>query len=345
MNMSKVIRITKELLSNKRITNIKKFFLDYFNEFNISISEDRDCYSLFLQRKDYSYCEDLSKGLADLNISKNELDTFFVVSNKVGFFLSENWLPYVWSIISNNYSGRTAIFHVDDHKDMMSPYIAKTPNGFIDMISRERISLRNSDSIKYSIDNGSITIGSVLTAIICLMGQDLDIFHLKRNVGNYSGTYSKRIAIEDVFGVQDHRIYLDISSERYDYFAKYICSSSESYLAKQIVDYDNVIIHFDMDYFNNRYNGTTAWEKEWPNEGYNLSEQCLRMKEICECLYNHLDKVCNKYILIGVSPSFYPCEFWGKGIWTLLNNLKEIDKDVIEIQKRLFPTAYYEKNI
>lgn len=82
-----------------------------------------------------------------------------------------------------------------------------------------------------------------------------------------------------------------------------------------------------MDYFNNRYNASTEWVSNKYNHDPDIQIQIKKIDDIIEML-KHLKSMVNiEFVLIGISPSFYPVEFWEKGLTHLTNRLVELGFD------------------
>jgi hypothetical protein len=93
-----------------------------------------------------------------------------------------------------------------------------------------------------------------------------------------------------------------------------------------------ILLHFDMDYFNNRYNASSDWMHM---SGFDPNLE-LQFQHI-ECIVKNLRKILEKnslvYVLIGLSPSFYPVEFWHDALGYLTYSLLKIGVQVRDLRK------------
>lgn len=83
-----------------------------------------------------------------------------------------------------------------------------------------------------------------------------------------------------------------------------------------------------MDYFNNRYNGSTSWGTDGLTNNSSFEEQKKCMDVLCSSIKQINGRIPIKYTLVGVSPSFYPAEYWKNGLNYLLKGLKNAGLNV-----------------
>lgn len=323
------ISILKSVLPND-MQMAYDYLYDYFNGFDIEIKENQSSYNLCLSKSDFNYCEDLSEGLHQLGIEANEISDYCYITNNSCICLSENWLPYGWRVIAeaDSISQRTAIIHIDDHSDLMQPFISFDSGEFRNILTNQTSSTLNIHFLKQAIDTGAITIGSMLTTIVYSL-QNFNIYHLKRNVSYFRAGIAKRTFSDDIIP-NFNRIGIEFNDEIND--SSYFLTSSISDIMYGLSGEEQCILHIDMDYFNNRYNGSTSWKQDRIGNDYSLSEQKNRMREIATYLKKINSIIPIKYVLIGVSPSFYPSEYWKDGLRFLLN---ELSNSTINVQELL----------
>ena len=84
------------------------------------------------------------------------------------------------------------------------------------------------------------------------------------------------------------------------------------------------LLHIDMDYFNNRYNASTSWKENQDRHDPAFSQQKFAMDNMIASIENLCKNVEIRYVLIGISPSFYPSEFWEDGLNYSINELYRI---------------------
>lgn len=309
------------------------FLQNYFNEFQFDYVENEDYFKLQLTPLDYSYCEDISKGLSDLKIDQSDVNKFCHITNNVCLCLSENWIPYAWTKILPELDIKNNIFnliHVDDHSDMMSPYIYTSENEFYDLLTNQKIDFSDIISMKNTIKKGAITIGSMLTPIIYTVN-NINILHYKKNILEESFNFKKDTFIDSVLIQNAQRIKISLEKNKTNQNIYFKTSNFENIVYKCTETNNQCILHIDMDFFNNRYNGSTDWLKNKNINDSTFEEQKQEINNLCRFLkkINLTNPI--RYIFIGLSPSFYPSEYWKKGLTYLLQNLKNIGLDVQEI--------------
>jgi len=303
---------------------------DYFSGFDIDIEETSLYYNLYLRKSDFSYCEDLSFGFEKLRIRPSDISNYCFISANSCICLSENCLPYSWRVISGHdtVTKKTAIIHIDDHSDLMKPFISLESGRFRNILSNQTDDTLTPEFLKDAIDTGAITIGSMLTTIIFSL-ERFNIYHLKRDAEEKRTGIVKR-SFPDTIIPNSKRIGIEFQ-EGFTDSIYYLTSSINSVLSN-LQGEEQCILHIDMDYFNNRYNGSTSWQLDDNGKDFPMDEQKQRMREIASSLKMINGLVPIKYILIGLSPSFYPAEYWEEGLCFLL---RELDNSGINVQALL----------
>lgn len=336
---NRIIEIHKNQLPSNEEESMDVIF-DYFSDHEIEIIDTPTHYRLELNRSDFLYCENVEKGLKDFGINKSAVRDFHVMGQKSFFCLLESWIPYGWSkfITKTQYlPDSLTVIHLDDHTDLMSPKISVTHNKWKDMLTGENISFSEPDSIKMAIESGAITVGSMMTPLIHHIG-NVDVFHLMQNVDTVFQYLEKGKHSDTLIDPSQKRISINFIDTSYNKNIKsniYLKTSHLSEIIKNIKPEAEIFLHIDMDYFNNRFNGSTDWANYPLKHNLSLNEQKMVMSNFC---YNILDvglvsRI--KHISIGISPSFYPAEFWKEGTVFLLRELNSIGLEVADLIKQL----------
>ena len=68
------------------------------------------------------------------------------------------------------------------------------------------------------------------------------------------------------------------------------------------------LVHIDMDYFNNRYDGDSAWPQRDPRLDPDLPTMLSKVDDIVNALM--ASKAIIEDVSIAYSPGFFPAEFW-----------------------------------
>lgn len=326
--MKRKIYLNKYTLPISEQDALERIF-NYFNGFDIDYTFDKHNYIITLTRSDFSFCEDISKGLNDICVSEKNINDFCYLSDNACLCLSENWIPYAWSIIAApklKTKHKFAIIHVDDHSDLMSPFIRYEAGLYYNMLNGNTIDFLNEKSISDAVMSGAITIGSMLTTIVYSV-EAANIYHIKHSaIDEIKGI--KKTTFTDSF-IEKGQKRISISFEENETTKnRYILTSKWSTIAKLIGTEDECILHIDMDYFNNRYNGSTSWRTDGGSNDLSFEEQRKSMDILLSNVQHINTFMPIKYILVGVSPSFYPAEYWKIGLNYLLEGLKNIGLNV-----------------
>lgn len=322
------ISIPKNALSTNSQIAYESLY-EHFNGFDIDVEETENDYNLLLKKSDFTYCDDISEGLFRLDISPDSISDYCLVRSNCCMCLSENWLPYGWRVISGQdiTTKNTAIIHIDDHSDLMKPFLSLKSGTYKNLLSNQTANSLSLDFLENAIKTGAITIGSMLTTIVFSL-QHFNIYHLKRNVEKKRLGIAKR-SFSDSLIQNCERIGIDFINDCSN--SVYLLTSSINEIISNLNGEEQCILHIDMDYFNNRYNGSTSWEKDNLGKDYSLDEQKHKIAEIARGLQSINNKIPIKYVLIGISPSFYPSEYWEEGLCFLLKALHKAGINVMPL--------------
>lgn len=321
--MANLIHILKTSLPTQN--NTIDFLFDYFNGLEIECTESNNYYQVTVSPNQYTYCEDISQGLDFLGISIKEVNDYCVISDNMALCLSENWLAYAFVFLTErDHYDKIAmnIIHIDDHSDLMSPFIYNHKEKFYDMLSGNEVIFNKSKSLKKAVQSGAITIGSMLTAIIYAM-EYANIIHIKKNAISQEFSILKDKISDHILHKGCQRIIIK-KINSCNKANKYFVTDNWNDLEKRINPEYPSLLHIDMDYFNNRYNASTSWMENKITNNPDIMQQ----KQEIDRLINTIKKITKiteiKYVLIGISPSFYPVEYWESGLNYLTENLKKI---------------------
>lgn len=322
--MGNVLYISKKKLPPSPDEAIE-FIYDYFNEFELVCRELDDCFQVELGANQYTYCEDISKGLEFLNISDENVKDYCIVDENSALCLSENWLPFAFAkFIAGADKKKTdlTILHIDDHRDLMQPYLSCQNGRYIDMISGETIDLLKDSSVKKAVKSGAITIGSMLTAIVYSM-QQVDIFHIKE-AADYMSCGLKKTCVPDNLLQDTYNRISVLTDEAECSTGRYYLTSEWSDVISRLDKEKPCLLHIDMDYFNNRYNASTSWMENQHRHDPSFAEQMVMMNKLFAGIKEVMKLVEIKYVMIGISPSFYPVEYWSDGLQYLVRGLSNL---------------------
>jgi hypothetical protein len=247
--------------------------------------------------------------------------------------LNDSWTLFSWSqwlskyVEKNGPLHEVVILHVDDHDDLMSPRITFEDSVYRNLISSQELDLLKPSSVKQGISNGAIGIGSFIAPLVHKVPK-VHIRHLCAT--KYSvirkGIYRLQAAYEseDFIVPTKNRLAVKL------FPGSELASTNQSnYRVTANLDewlYDlpkdvPILLHIDMDYFNNRFNGDSDWELHENRHDPSENELLLNIDLMFDSLVRKkiLEKICDT--TIALSPRFFPAEFWECSIEQICNYL------------------------
>lgn len=258
---------------------------------------------------------------------------------RVMLSLNDTWTLESWSEWLAGDSGRSEIvvLHVDDHKDLGSPRIFLTSGGWIDPINGQVVDLRDPNSVASSIESGAFGMGSFLTPFLHVV-QNADVRHLcqaPKCVDTQDFDIKLELVADSLLNLDACRPSIALeqtknrtSRAKSDSRGRYrFTDNMEAWLEDldgQLTGQDTVfLLHIDMDYFCNRYDGDSdAVNFPFPLNP-SLPEIFEQIDKLIEALKRHSLLVCLHDIVIAFSPGFFPAEFWAPCCERLLKGLEQ----------------------
>ncbi|MFW5804737.1 MAG: hypothetical protein ACOCWG_05860, partial [bacterium] len=330
--MNNVIIVPKKKLPTSYLE--RQIFIDgYFQGHQpVILSEDNDNLKIYLQTpkaRDF-YIEDLSNGLKwwDSNITLMDIPFSFKMGQHGLITLLDSWSLLSWSrwlsSPANTQHKEIILLHLDDHQDLMSPKVGFNNGLYYDFITNKQINFNDQNSVINSILSGSIGIGSMITPLVYMVNK-IHIFHWKQTINKQlkHGGYrlSKKFITEPILCDSTSRISIELLKENdinITNNSSYFLSSSIEEIIEKLPKNIPIFLHVDMDFFNNRYNGSSNWEENFDKHDPGIEEQQVIMRKFFETLsaYDLISRITNT--AIAISPGFYPVEYWKLGMDSLI---------------------------
>ncbi|MGR2977886.1 GNAT family N-acetyltransferase [Vibrio vulnificus] len=336
-----MIRIHKNNLPDNEQEVYEKLY-SYFLDHEIDKLElSGDYWLISLSKKAFNHCDDIRPGLNWLKISERDSASFYIQGDRYLFCLAESYIPYGWSCLYYKYglnNGSTVLLHFDSHRDLMDTRISYTDGEkWKDLLTNKVVQFSDPKSILSSVCSGAIGIGSMVTPL------------LHHNPNLYIAHYNPSVCENKLYVVKPELKKETLFREcLFVLKSKFIETNSKepnNYIESNTIhdavlfsrDKDNILLHIDMDSLNNRYNGNSDWE----SEGYYYENDIFSQISDIDTLISLIDeyKLANKirHTSIGISPSFYPVEYWEPVTRYLLRALIKCGVDVDELYHKLFP--------
>lgn len=306
----------------------------------VAVTETPTHYRVTLARCNFTYCENMGEGLQWLGINAEDVGLFHISGRNSFLCLLESWIPYAWSRFlaeAERLAEDLAIIHVDDHTDLMSPEISSDNGKWKDMFTGEAVWFSDPESVRKAVMSGAITLGSMMTPLIHHVDK-ADVYHMIQDVESALYGIRRTMNPDSLLDPEQQRIAVELNNTtglEHSDGSIYLRTSRFSDVSKRIGPDADVFLHVDMDYFNNRFNGSTDWMDRSSKRDPSITSQ----KRTMRCFSQHLlesglvGRI--RHTSIGISPSFYPSEFWQEGIHCLLAEFDGIGLDVTDLIEQL----------
>lgn len=211
------------------------------------------------------------------------------------------------------------ILHVDDHTDLMTPRLTLHDGTLRDSISGKVIDLYEPVSVQSAILSEAIGVGSFMSPFIHTVPR-VHLRHLSQtapdddeqdctlvttslpdtilNIGGSRPAIAIRRELDQTPDQQRR-----VNGNRYR-FTRHL----DTWLG-DLPDAP-VLLHVDMDYFNNRYNGDSDWRSWERRHDPKLPDIILAIDDMFKAI-NESDVATRiENVSVALSPGFYPAELW-----------------------------------
>ena len=244
--------------------------------------------------------------------------------------LYDTWALYGWSKWLADQTdldtSSVVILHVDDHRDLDPPRLFIEGSRLRDPLTGCSVELGNPDSIRKAILSGAVGMGSFMTPFLHVV-PNAEVRHLcQPPKAPKTRTYrilrndqadslidkdARRPAVclhenVDAVGPGTYRVTPDIQDWLSD------------------IGSGPILLHIDMDYFNNRYDGDSDWQERDSNLDPSLQEILAKIDELTITLAHTEIAPRIEHIAVAFSPGFFPAEYWSTAANCLLPALENL---------------------
>ena len=251
-------------------------------------------------------------------------------SGRVLRALYDTWTLHSWSewvARARPGSGEPlTILHVDDHRDLASPRLFRRDGEWVDPIGGRPFDLESPDSVRSAVESGAVGMGSFLTPFLHWFPQ-ADVRQLGqapkiRETTDY--VIGLGTEADDLLepGAQRPAV-KPVKAETGTGPGKYRITDD---LDRWVEDVRSgpILLHVDMDYFNNRYDGDGDWRQR-PEVLDPGMDDVLRQVDRLTSVLRSAGLVSRiEDAVIAFSPGFFPAELWEAADRRLQDGLEEL---------------------
>jgi hypothetical protein len=241
--------------------------------------------------------------------------------------LYDTWTLYSWSEWLSRQPvlpSHVTVLHVDDHRDMASPRLFIRDDTWHDAITGQPVHMNRPAEIEAAIRSGSLGMGSFMTPFVHHVPH-VDIRHLcQPPKTTETKCYSVKRTTEGdtLLDLQSLRPALELVSPN-DSDSRYLVTNSVKDWLTGVGD-GTILLHIDMDYFSNRYDGDSDWQTHVALDP-TLAEIFSKCDELTAALQDSGLATQIEDIAISYSPGFFPAEYWRDVDVRLRKGLEALD--------------------
>ena len=221
-------------------------------------------------------------------------------------------------------SVQVVLLHADDHKDLTSPFLLQVGEQWRDPLTNRNVSFADPESVASAVLSGSIGIGCFIVPLVHTV-RSVQIRHLRAFALPATASRIERALSTDIRFVPTARRLAvreepsDPQSETDD-SGSYLSTNDTDLWLANIPNNAAILLHIDLDYFNDRYGGGWDAQEIEPTE----MEMIRRVNHFCEALSGSGLQRRIENTTIALSPGFCPSEYWQLLLKTLTAGLRQI---------------------
>jgi hypothetical protein len=239
-----------------------------------------------------------------------------------------------WSLVSWSHwwtqnhnadpSIQVVLLHADDHKDLTSPFLLQVGQQWRDPLTDRIVSFADPASVASAVASGCIGIGCFIVPLLHAV-RSLQVRHLCASASvPVTSLIEKDLCADIRFVPTAPR--LALREESCD--TQLPCEGGSSYSGthdphlwlSNMPQNAAILLHIDLDYFNDRYGGGVVAGRREPTE----KEMIGRIDKFCEALSLSGLQHRIENTTIALSPGFCPSEYWQVLLKTLIAGLRQI---------------------
>lgn len=266
----------------------------------------------------------LAEGLRWFSPELRVADIHLGIRLEKGFQLSldDDWSLFSWCawLAGQEEPPPTlSVLHLDSHADLMSPRLARADQGWLDLLTGEAVDLQSPGSLAGALRSGAIGIGSFIVPFVHQV-PGLNLFHLcpRVRLQQEPGAYALEPAVEE-----DRRLFPGALRPRVGLRrlqasggsrqGLYVLGDDPADLLARIPP-GPVLLHIDLDYFNDRYDGRPDWAEVPDRHDPPREETLAAIDAFFAALAAGPSSAAVADVAVAISPGFFPAEYWEPAI-------------------------------
>jgi len=218
-----------------------------------------------------------------------------------------SWCEWLTRVPSST-TEQIVILHVDDHRDLGSPRLYLANGVLVDAITSEEVQLKDPWTVQRAIESGAIGMGSFMTPFLwqCPQATVRHLCQPPKMQADVRQMLTLTTAPDTLLNPDAERLTIELVGGAID--TEDYLGTSDTTMWSHGIEGRPALVHIDMDYFNNRYDGDSAW----PQHTLRLDPDLPTILSKVDDLINALvaSKVIIEDVSIAYSPGFFPAEFW-----------------------------------
>ena len=253
--------------------------------------------------------------------------------------LDDAWTLFAWSkwlkgrdgVIPH---GGVTVIHIDDHRDMMTPRIAWDGTAWNDLLTGQEFTIFDPEKVRAAIMSGAIGIGSFFAPFLHQL-QNVVVRHLSQSAALSEDGREwllVRGTTEDTIIRPGHLrpsltlspVGTDVSSQAdVNVGGLYRFTRNYERCLGDLPPYP-VLLHIDMDHFNNRYDRDSDWRQRPNKLDPNEPAVLAKIDEFFEALHEFRVASLVENVSVALSPGFFPAEYWPASVERVERHLETL---------------------
>jgi len=245
--------------------------------------------------------------------------------------LEDSWTALSWSRWFSERGSESVpeavILHVDDHRDFQSPHLALDgQDGFTDLITGAPVILDRPETVGAAVRSGAIGVAGSFAPFVRSF-RSLEIRHLRASVSTEEEGWCPLWVCDERDGVlrpggTRPAIKLGAPGAERAPALRYMVTSD---LGRWLCDLapSPVLLHIDLDYLSNRFDGDSDWEQ---GSRHDPESDIVRatLIDLLDALEASRVAEAIVDVAVALSPGFFPAEHWLEAIEIIAGRVPQL---------------------